>query len=66
MKNVYENPLVSRYAGPEMLHLFSPDFKFRTWRRLWTALAESEMELGLSITPSLLEELRANIDNFDF
>jgi adenylosuccinate lyase len=66
VKNVYENPLVSRYAGPEMLHLFSPDFKFRTWRRLWTALAESEMELGLAITPAQVEELRANIDNIDY
>jgi len=51
MKDVYESPLNSRYASPEMLYIFSPDKKFRTWRRLWIALAESEMELGLNITP---------------
>ena len=54
MKNTYETPLNSRYASPEMLYLFSPDRKFSTWRRLWVALAESEMELGLPITQALV------------
>ena len=47
---VYETPLGARYASREMLFLFSPDHKFTTWRRLWIALAEAEMELGLPIT----------------
>ena len=50
MKDVYESPLNSRYASKEMKYLFSPDYKFKTWRRLWIALAESEKELGLNIT----------------
>ena len=50
MKDVYENPLCSRYASEQMQHLFSPQWKFSTFRRLWLALAESEQELGLSIT----------------
>ena len=50
MKNTYESPLCSRYASAEMQHIFSPDFKFSTWRKLWIALAESEMELGLTFT----------------
>ena len=50
MKNTYETPLNSRYASKEMQYLFSPDRKFTTWRRLWVALAESEMELGLPVT----------------
>ncbi len=47
MKDVYENPLCSRYASEQMQHLFSPQWKFSTFRRLWLALAESEQELGL-------------------
>ena len=47
MKDVYESPLNSRYASQAMQNLFSPDRKFRTWRRLWIALAETEQELGL-------------------
>ena len=50
MKDIYESPLNSRYASKEMKYIFSPDFKFRTWRKLWIALAESEKELGLPIT----------------
>ena len=60
MKDTYESPLNSRYASKEMQRLFSPDKKFRTWRRLWIALAESEKELGLPITDEQLDELRAH------
>ncbi|HZJ78286.1 MAG TPA: adenylosuccinate lyase [Clostridia bacterium] len=66
MKNTYENPLNSRYASAEMQYIFSPDFKFKTWRKLWIALAESEMELGLSITPEQIAELKANADNINY
>ncbi len=62
----YQNPLVSRYASKEMSYVFSPDFKFSTWRKLWIALAESQKELGLPITDSQLEEMRAHIDDIDY
>ncbi len=62
----YENPLLSRYSSREMSHIFSPDFKFRTWRRLWIALAESERELGLNITQEQIDELRAAADNINY
>ena len=55
MKNTYETPLNSRYASPEMQYIFSPDRKFTTWRRLWVALAESEMELGLPVNQAQVE-----------
>ena len=63
---VYVNPLCTRYASREMQEIFSNDTKFRTWRKLWIALAESEMELGLPITVSQIEEMRQNIDNIDY
>ncbi|NLB37449.1 MAG: adenylosuccinate lyase [Clostridiales bacterium] len=66
MNNTYETPLKSRYASKEMQYIFSPDFKFRTWRKLWIALAESEMELGLNITPEQIEELKANAENINY
>ncbi len=66
MKNVYESPLNSRYASKEMLYLFSPDFKFRTWRKLWIALAESEKELGLPITDEQIAELKAHADDINY
>ena len=66
MKNTYESPLNSRYASPEMQYLFSPDRKFTTWRRLWVALAESEMELGLPITQAQVDELKAHVDDIDY
>ena len=68
MKNrdVYESPLSARYAGKEMKYLFSPDKKFRTWRRLWVALAEAEHELGLPVTKAQVEELRACQDNVNY
>ena len=50
VKDTYESPLSARYASKEMKYIFSPDKKFRTWRKLWIALAESEKELGLPIT----------------
>lgn len=59
-KEIYENPLCARYASKEMQHIFSPDCKFSTWRKLWTALAESEQELGLAITDEQLAQLRAH------
>ena len=62
----YENPLTNRYASPEMSALWGAQTKFSTWRRLWVMLAEAEAELGLSITPEQIEELRANVDNIDF
>lgn len=55
----YVSPLSERYASKEMQYIFSPDMKFRTWRKLWIALAETEKELGLSITDEQIEELKA-------
>ena len=58
MKDTYESPLASRYASREMLYIFSPDKKFKTWRKLWIALAETEKELGLPITQEQIDELK--------
>ncbi len=65
-KNAYESPLSSRYSGKEMKYIFSPDKKFRTWRKLWIALAESEMELGLPITCEQIDELRAHQNDINY
>lgn len=65
-KDTYESPLSSRYADKEMKYLFSPDKKFRTWRKLWIALAESEMELGLPITQEQIDELKAHADDINY
>ncbi len=67
VNSTYESPLNSRYASPEMKGLFSPDTKFRTWRSLWIALAEAEMELGLPITQEQIDELKQfhNDINYD-
>ena len=65
MKDKYENPLASRYSSKDMLYIFSPDFKFSTWRKLWVALAESEMELGLPITQEQIDEMKAHICDID-
>ena len=62
----YENPLCGRYAGEQMQRLFSDDFKFYTWRRLWVALAESEQELGLDISDAQIEQMRAHIYDIDY
>lgn len=66
MKDTYESPLSSRYCDKEMKYIFSPDMKFRTWRKLWIALAETEMELGLPITQEQINELKANADNINY
>ncbi|AAK79786.1 adenylosuccinate lyase [Clostridium acetobutylicum] len=66
MRNTYETPLNTRYASKEMSYLFSDDMKFRTWRKLWVALAESEMELGLNITNEQINELKAHIDDINY
>src|SRR5438552_5445698 len=60
------NPLTERYASKEMSYLFSSDFKFRTWRRLWIALAEAEKELGLDITDAQVAELRAHANEINY
>ena len=65
-KNIYESPLSSRYSGKEMKYIFSPDMKFRTWRRLWIALAEAEMELGLPVTQEQIDELKAHKDDINY
>ena len=65
-KPIYENPLCARYASRDMQRIFSPDFKFSTWRRLWIALAEAEQELGLPITDEQLDEMRAHIHDIDY
>lgn len=66
MRDTYESPLSSRYADKEMKYLFSPDMKFKTWRRLWIALAESEMELGLPVTQEQVDELKAHADDINY
>src|SRR6266480_6292064 len=70
----YDNPLITRYSGPEMVALSGPQRNHSTWRRLWLALAEAEHELGLTaadgvtprIRPEQLAELRAHLDDIDF
>ena len=66
MKDIYETPLGSRYASKEMQYLFSPDMKFRTWRRLWIALAETEQELGLDITDEQIAELKEHAEDINY
>ena len=65
-RDVYESPLSARYAGKEMKYLFSPDMKFRTWRRLWIALAEAEMELGLPVTQEQVDELKSHAEDINY
>jgi len=62
----YRNPLFERYASKEMSYIFSPEFKFRTWRRLWVALAKAEKKLGVNITDEQIEELESKKDDIDF
>ena len=65
-KPIYENPLCARYASRTMQHIFSPDFKFSTWRRLWIALAEAEQELGLPITDEQIQTAVKFLSDLDF
>ena len=62
----YQSPLSERYASKEMQYIFSPDMKFRTWRKLWIALAETEKELGLNITDEQIEELKSHADDINY
>ena len=62
----YVSPLSERYASKEMQYIFSQDMKFRTWRRLWIALAEAEKELGLNITQEQIDELKAHKDDINY
>ena len=62
----YVSPLSERYASKEMQYIFSPDMKFRTWRRLWIALAETEKELGLNITQEQIDELKSHKDDINY
>ena len=63
---IYENPLITRYASRAMAELWSPQRKFSTWRRLWVALAEAERALGLNISEAQVAELRGQVDDIDF
>jgi adenylosuccinate lyase len=62
----YDNPLIQRYASREMAHLWSPQVKFSTWRRLWVALAEAERDLGLNIADAQIEAMKAAVEDVDF
>lgn len=64
--NIYQNPLNTRYASKEMSFIFSDDYKFSTWRKLWVALAECEMQLGLNITEQQIEELKQHIYDINY
>jgi len=64
--NNYNSPFSQRYSSNEMKYLFSPENKFRTWRRLWVALAEAEKELGIKITKAQIDELKANITKINY
>ena len=65
-KDIYESPLASRYASKYMLHLFSPDMRFQTWRRLWVELARAEHELGLPITQGQIDEMEREKDHINY
>ncbi len=65
MKDIYENPLITRYASRQMAELFSDDRKFKTWRKLWIALAECEKELGLNISDAQIEEMKQHADDIN-
>ncbi len=66
MNDRYQSPLSQRYASREMQYIFSPDKKFRTWRKLWIALAETEKELGLNITQEQIDELKAHAEDINY
>lgn len=62
----YVSPLCERYSSKQMQHIFSPDFKFSTWRKLWIALAQSEQELGINISDEQIEEMQAHVYDIDY
>ena len=64
--STYSNPLTERYCSKDMSYMFSPQFKFSTWRKLWIALAEGEKELGINITDEQIEELKAHVNDINF
>ena len=64
--SIYTNPLITRYASKEMQHAFSDDKRFKLWRKLWIALAESEMELGLNVSQEQVDELKQYADDIDY
>ena len=66
MYDKYQSPLSERYASKEMQYIFSPDMKFKTWRRLWIALAETEQELGLNITDEQIAELKEHAEDINY
>lgn len=66
MRDRYESPLCERYASARMQYIFSPDFKFTSWRKMWLYLAEAEKELGLDITDEQLDEIRAHLNDVDY
>ncbi len=63
---IYNNPLITRYASKDMKYAFSDDKRFKLWRKLWIALAESEMELGLNVTQEQVDELKAYAETIDY
>lgn len=65
-QTIYQSPLSARYASREMQHIFSNEKKFRTWRRLWIALAEAEQELGLAITDEQIQEMKDHADDINY
>ena len=66
MNDRYQSPLSERYASREMQYIFSPDKKFRTWRRLWIALAETEHELGLPVSQEQIDELKEHAEDINW
>ena len=64
--SIYNNPLITRYASKEMQHAFSDEKRFKLWRKLWVALAESQMELGLNITQEQVDELKQYAEDIDY
>ncbi len=67
-RDIYQEPLVSRYTSRDMQELFSEKTKFTSWRRCWVALAEAQYELGLTdiVKPEMLAQMRANVENIDY
>ena len=65
-KNIYVSPFSTRYAGKEMQYVFSENFKFTTWRRLWVSLAKAEQKLGLNITDEQIAEMEAHVSDINY